>query len=413
MSTEKTFAAFAQDVTFHSPKLGVKAIDVTSLYSNCDCFTFDPGLKNTSVCCSSICYIDGAAGTLLYRGYDIYDLTENCVFEEVAYLLFYAKIPNDTELQSFKSDVAKIQLRLAGTLIDRLASMPRSLHPMTLLIALVVQMEDCVGFEDDSEAALNLFALFPIAVAGIVRHVQGLKPIMPTQGLSASECFLEMLLSSKPSSEMVRIMDVLLTLHADHELNASTSNVRATTSTGSSVCACIAAGLASLWGPLHGGANEACMKMLESIENSENIPKALARAKDKTDDFRLMGFGHRVYKHYDPRAKIVRKMVRSYLKKHASKSQQSVLRLALELEDKALEDPYFIDHKLYPNVDYYSGIMQTAIGIPTQGFTSVFALARCAGWLAHWLESRAQQDPLVRPRQLYQGSCQRTLPDKL
>lgn len=397
----------------YSPTIGLPAIDIGNLAATQGYFTYDPGFKNTCACKSTICYIDGEQGVLLYRGYRIEDLAASQRFESVMHLLLHKKLPSTQELNVFSNRIASLQATCPTIIPTTLSQLPHTMHPMAILMTLMSVLSGTQSSTDTVISTEQLIAWMPMFVSNTLRHIDHKPWIQPKNNLSYAQNFLYMLHGTLPSDQAVSVLDTLLSLHADHEQNASTHCVRAVGSSKSNLYASIASGLASLWGPLHGGANEACLNMLRSIGSAAHIDSTLARAKDKNDDFRLMGFGHRVYKNYDPRAKIIREIARDFIaSQHANHPDHLLFELAIELEDKALQDPYFVDHKLYPNVDFYSGIVQHAIGIPSQGFTSIFALGRLIGWCSHYLEAEEQSLPIVRPRQLYSGPAAADLPKR-
>ncbi|MCW9733934.1 citrate synthase [Avibacterium sp. 20-15] len=396
--------------------LGYDVIDVQSLVKN-KLFTFDPGFMSTASCVSEITYIDGDNGILLHRGYPIADLAQNADYLEVAHLLLFGERPNAEEYKAFRQLVRK------HTLVHEQISrffhgFRRDSHPMAIMCgvsgALAAFYHDSLDINDIEHrelTAIRLLAKMPTLAAMCYKYSIGQPFMFPLNKLSYSGNFLHMMFATpcepyEVNPVLERAMDRIFILHADHEQNASTSTVRTAASSGANPFACIAAGIASLWGPAHGGANEACINMLEEIGRIERIPEYIARAKDKNDPFRLMGFGHRVYKNYDPRAKVMRQTCHEVLKE--LNIDNPLFDVAMELERIALSDPYFIDHKLYPNVDFYSGIILKAIGIPTSMFTVIFALARTVGWIAHWKEMfKPGNMKIVRPRQLYTGHTER------
>ncbi|AZI13894.1 citrate synthase [Avibacterium paragallinarum] len=396
--------------------LGYDVIDVQTLVKH-KLFTFDPGFISTASCVSEITYIDGDNGILLHRGYPIADLAQNADYLEVAYLLLFGERPSLEEYQTFRKLVCK------HTLVHEQISrffhgFRRDSHPMAImcgvsgaLAAFYHDSLDINNIEHREITAIRLLAKMPTLAAMCYKYSIGQPFMFPQNHLSYSGNFLHMMFATPCEPYIVnpileRAMDRIFILHADHEQNASTSTVRTAASSGANPFACIAAGIASLWGPAHGGANEACINMLEEIGTIERIPEYIARAKDKNDPFRLMGFGHRVYKNYDPRAKVMRQTCHEVLQELNIKNP--LFDVAMELERIALNDPYFIEHKLYPNVDFYSGIILKAIGIPTSMFTVIFALARTVGWIAHWKEMfKPGNMKIVRPRQLYTGHIER------
>ncbi|TCV98007.1 citrate synthase [Biostraticola tofi] len=391
--------------------MGEKEIDIRSLGSK-GYFTFDPGFTSTASCESKITFIDGDEGILLHRGYPIDQLALNSNFLEVCYILLYGEKPSQEEYDKFTTIVTRHTM--VHEQITRLFhGFRRDSHPMAVLCgvtgALAAFYHDSldVNVERHREiAAFRLLSKMPTVAAMCYKYSLGQPFVYPRNTLSYAGNFLHMMFST-PCEEYVvnpvleRAMDRILILHADHEQNASTSTVRTAGSSGANPFACIAAGIASLWGPAHGGANEACLRMLEEINSVEHIPAFIKRAKDKNDSFRLMGFGHRVYKNYDPRATVMRETCHEVLKE--LNLSDDLLAVAMELEHIALHDPYFIEKKLYPNVDFYSGIILKAMGIPSTMFTVIFAMARTVGWIAHWKEMHDDGVKIARPRQLYTG----------
>ncbi len=404
------------ELDVHRPVLGYDSIDVQSLVKN-QLFTYDPGFMSTASCESAITYIDGDEGVLLHRGYPIEQLADNADYLEVSYLLLFGERPNKEQYQAFEARVKK------HTLVHEQISrffhgFRRDSHPMAImcgvsgaLAAFYHDSTDVNNIYHRELTAYRLLAKMPTLAAMCYKYSIGQPFMYPQRHLSFSGNFLYMMFATPCEPYVVnpvleKAMDKIFILHADHEQNASTSTVRTAASSGANPFACIAAGIASLWGPAHGGANEACINMLEEIGTVERIPEFIARAKDKNDPFRLMGFGHRVYKNYDPRAKVMRQTCHEVL--NELNIQNPLLDVAMELERIALSDPYFVEHKLYPNVDFYSGIILKAIGIPVSMFTVMFALARTVGWIAHWKEMYNQGAiKIVRPRQLCIGHPQR------
>jgi citrate (Si)-synthase len=405
------------ELPVHQGSLGYDAIDVQPLVKN-HLFTYDPGFMSTASCKSDITYIDGDQGILLHRGYPIAELAENADYLEVSYLLLFGERPTLQQYKDFNTLIRK------HTLVHEQISrffhgFRRDSHPMAVmcgvsgaLAAFYHDSLDVTNLAHRELTAIRLLAKMPTLAAMCYKYSIGQPFIFPLNKLSYSGNFLHMMFATpcepyEVNPVLERAMDRIFILHADHEQNASTSTVRTAASSGANPFACIAAGIASLWGPAHGGANEACINMLEEIGTVERIPEYIARAKDKNDPFRLMGFGHRVYKNYDPRAKVMRQTCHEVLEE--LKIDTPLFEVAKELERIALSDPYFIEHKLYPNVDFYSGIILKAIGIPTSMFTVMFALARTVGWIAHWKEMYKQGNmKIVRPRQLYTGETQRS-----
>ncbi|AWX13402.1 citrate (Si)-synthase [Mergibacter septicus] len=404
------------ELNVYQGSLGYDAIDVQSLSAK-HLFTYDPGFMSTASCNSSITYIDGEAGILLHRGYPIDQLAENADYLEVAYLLLFGERPNKEEYQDF------VKLVKSHSLVHEQLSrffhgFRRDSHPMAVMCgvsgALAAFYHDSLDISNAHHrelTAIRLLAKMPTLAAMCYKYSIGQPFMFPQNRLSYAGNFLYMMFATpcepyEINPVLERAIERILILHADHEQNASTSTVRTAASSGANPFACIAAGIASLWGPAHGGANEACINMLEEIGSVERIPEFIARAKDKNDPFRLMGFGHRVYKNYDPRAKVMQQTCHEVL--NELKINNPLLNVAMELERIALSDPYFIERKLYPNVDFYSGIILKAIGIPTSMFTVMFALGRTVGWIAHWKEMYNQGNfKIVRPRQIYNGKKQR------
>ena len=393
---------------------GPNALDISQLAQEMGYFTFDPGFVSTASCESKITYIDGDKGELRYRGYAIEDLAEHSNFIESSYLLYYGELPTAEQYQHFSQDINDKVKMDEKAMTSLLNAFPQGAHPMPMLMASVSYLaaldydkKDIYNSEYRSVAAHELIAKMSTIAAWVYRSHAGKALIKPTPGLPYIQNFLEMMFGDerKISATYIRALDLILLLHADHEQNASTSTVRLTGSTESSPFAAITAGIASLWGPAHGGANESVIKMLEEIVNSGHpLEDYIARAKDKEDNFRLMGFGHRIYKNYDPRAKIIRQTCHSLLSELGGEVNKPLLDKAMKLEKIALEDEYFIDRKLYPNVDFYSGIILSAMGLSRDMFTVIFALARTVGWLSHWNEMLSDGHPKIyRPRQLYTG----------
>ncbi|MCP5404840.1 MAG: citrate (Si)-synthase [Pseudomonadaceae bacterium] len=400
-----------------SGTIGPDVLDVRSLYKDKGVFTFDPGFMSTAACKSAVTYIDGDKGELLYRGYPIEQLANNAGYLEVCYLLMFGELPSPKQLEEFEDTV------LSHTMVHEQVhtfyhGFRPDAHPMSILCGVVGAL---ASFYHDSTdihnprhreiTAYRLIAKMPTLVAMAYKYSVGQPFMYPDASLSYAGNFLRMMFAVPTQDYVVnpvveRAMDVIFTLHADHEQNASTSTVRLAGSSGANPFACIAAGVATLWGPAHGGANEAVLNMLEEIGDVKNIPSYLEKVKDKLDPTRLMGFGHRVYKNFDPRAKIMKENCDAVLKELGV--ADPALEVAMELERIALSDPYFIERKLYPNVDFYSGIILRAIGIPTSMFTCIFALARTVGWITHWNEMIGEADQKIgRPRQLYIGPKRR------
>jgi citrate synthase len=405
----------SMEVPLLEGSIGPKVMDIRTLYSDMDVFTYDPGYTSTGSCKSAITYIDGDEGVLLHRGYPIEQLAENSDFLEVAYLILKGELPNTAQKAKFVSDITHHSM-LNEQISFFFRGFRRDSHPMAVMCGVVGAMaafyHDSTDITDPHQrmiASYRLIAKMPTIVGWAYKYTQGQPFMYPRNDLTYSENFLRLMYANpcedfKPNPVLARAMDRILILHADHEQNASTSTVRLAGSSGANPFACIAAGIASLWGPAHGGANEAVLTMLHEIGSKDRIPEFIARAKDKNDSFRLMGFGHRVYKNYDPRAKIMQQTCHEVLSELGVKDEP-LLDLAMELERIALSDEYFVSRKLFPNVDFYSGIIFSAMGIPTTMFTSLFALARTVGWIAQWGEMLNDTDQKIgRPRQLYIGS---------
>ena len=407
------------DLPILSGSLGPDVIDVKKLYGQAGVFTLDPGFTSTASCESQITFIDGDEGILLHRGYPIDELADQSGYLEVCYLLLNGKLPTQTEFKSFAKEVT--QHTLLHTQMDRFFDgFRRDSHPMAMLTGTVGALSafypssmDSSDPEERRLASIRLIAKMPTLAAHIYKYAVGQPFVNPRNDLSYAENFLRMCFSVpaeeyKISPTLAKAMDRFFILHADHEQNASTSTVRLAGSSGAHPYAAIAAGVASLWGPSHGGANEACLNMLQEIGSVDRIPEFIARAKDKDDPFRLMGFGHRVYKNYDPRAKVMQQTAHEVLDELGVRDTP-ILKVAMELEKIALEDDYFIEKKLYPNVDFYSGIILDAMGFPTEMFTVLFALARTVGWVSQLNEMI--EDPtqrIGRPRQIYTGEAKRS-----
>ncbi|CAN5278049.1 citrate synthase [soil metagenome] len=397
--------------------LGPSVIDISAL-AKAGMFTYDAGFMSTAACESKITYIDGAKGELLYRGYPIQQLAEKSDFIEVSYLLLYGELPKEAELKRFKAalnrhSMAHEQIR------NFFNGFRRDAHPMAVMVGVVGALSsfyhdspDRKNPQDRETSAIRLIAKMPTLAAMCYKYSIGQPFMFPQNDMGYVENFLHMMFATPceqtvPNPVLVRALDRILILHADHEQNASTSTVRLAGSTGANPFACISAGIAALWGPAHGGANEACLNMLQQIGDEKNIGQYIARAKDPEDSFRLMGFGHRVYKNYDPRATVMRETAHEVLNELGLRDDP-LLKIALKLEKIALEDEYFIKKKLYPNVDFYSGITLKAMGIPTNMFTVIFALARTVGWISHWSEMITSPEHRIgRPRQLYTGPTHR------
>ena len=397
--------------------IGPDVIDIRKLYANTGAFTFDPGFMSTASCESGLTYIDGDQGVLLHRGYPIGQLAEQSSFMEVAYLLLNGELPSKDELSSFTRTISRHTM-IHEQLSTFYRGFRRDAHPMAIMCGVVGALPafypDSTAIADPHQrmvASHRLIAKMPTIAAMAYKYSIGQPFLYPRNDLSYTANFLRMTFGVPAEEYYVdpaieRAMDRIFILHADHEQNASTSTVRLAGSSGANPFACIAAGIACLWGPAHGGANEAALNMLREIGRPERIPEYIARAKDKNDPFRLMGFGHRVYKNYDPRATVMQQTLREVF--DALKIDDPVFEVALQLEEMALNDPYFIDKKLFPNVDFYSGVILSAIGFPTEMFTVLFALARTVGWVAQWNEMISDPEQKIgRPRQLYTGPAQR------
>jgi citrate synthase len=399
--------------------MGPGAVDIQTLFSRHGLLAYDPGFRSTASCRSAITFVDGDKGVLLYRGYPIEELAEHSTFIEVAWLLMHGELPTREQLTTFQGLVNHHNL-LHEQVLSFYRGFRRDAHPMAVMVGVVGALSafyhDVMNIRDAKDrevAAIRLIAKMPMIAAASFTYSIGRPQRYPKNNLDYASNFLQMLFGLPNDDYVVdpvlaRAFDVILTLHADHEQNASTSTVRLAASSGANPFACIAAGIASLWGPAHGGANEAVLKQLKEIGAVENIPKAIARAKDKNDPFRLMGFGHRIYKNFDPRSRVIQAQARKVLA-HLG-IDDPLLEIAVRLEEIALKDEYFVERKLYPNVDFYSGILLRAMGFPTNMFTAVFALARTAGWVSHWLELQEESHGIDRPRQLYVGSPLRHYP---
>lgn len=400
-----------------SGTVGPDVIDIRKLYAQSDHFTFDPGFTSTASCESQLTYIDGDEGILLHRGYSIEQLSEESSFMEVSYLLLNGELPSKSELDDFSYTISRHTM-LHEQLAQFYRGFRRDAHPMAIMCGVVGALSafyhDSTDISDPHQrtvASHRLIAKMPTIAAMAYKYSVGQPFIYPDNNLSYTGNFLRMTFGVPAENYVVnpiveQALDRIFTLHADHEQNASTSTVRLAGSSGANPFACVAAGIACLWGPAHGGANEAALNMLREIGTPDKIPHYIARAKDKNDPFRLMGFGHRVYKNYDPRASVMQKTVREVLT--ALNVTDPIFEVAMQLEEMALNDPYFIDKKLFPNVDFYSGIILSAIGFPTTMFTVLFALARTVGWVAQWNEMISDPGQKIgRPRQLYTGPAQR------
>ncbi|MFZ2853426.1 MAG: citrate synthase [Rhodocyclaceae bacterium] len=401
-----------------SPTHGNDCVDIRTLGAKTGLFTYDSGFLSTASCKSKITFIDGDKGELLYRGYPIEQLAENCNFLEVAYLLKNGELPNAEQKTKFESTI-KNHTMVHEQMVKFFQGFRRDAHPMAVMVGVVGALSafyhEAADFSDAEHRSISfnrIVAKMPTIVAMAYKYTTGQPFMYPRNDLGYTANFMHMMFGTpceeyKPNPVLVHALDMIFTLHADHEQNASTSTVRLAGSSGANPFACISAGIACLWGPAHGGANEACLQMLEEIGDVSRVPEFIARAKDKNDSFKLMGFGHRVYKNFDPRAKLMRTVCNNVLKELGLENDR-LFKLAMELEKIALEDPYFVEKKLYPNVDFYSGIVQKALGIPTSMFTCIFALARTVGWMTQWEEMLTDPEYKIgRPRQLYIGAATR------
>jgi citrate synthase len=418
-----SFSDGSQSVDFpiYKGTIGPDVIDIRKLYGQTGKFTYDPGFMSTAACNSSITYIDGDKGELLYRGYPIEQLAVNCDFLETCYLLLNGELPSAAEKDKFVNTVTKHTM-VHEQMQFFFRGFRRDAHPMSVLVgtvgALASFYHDSLDINDPQQreiSAIRLIAKMPTLVAMAYKYSVGQPFVYPRNDLSYSANFMRMMFGNpceeyKVNDVLVRALDRILILHADHEQNASTSTVRLAGSSGANPFACIAAGIACLWGPAHGGANEAALQMLKEIGTVENIPAFIAKVKDKNSGVKLMGFGHRVYKNFDPRAKLMRETCHEVLNE-LGLHDDPLFKLAMELEKIALNDDYFVSRKLYPNVDFYSGIVQSALGIPVSLFTGIFAMARTIGWIAQWNEMIADPEQKIgRPRQLFVGSPSRDVP---
>ena len=402
------------DFPIKKGSVGPSVVDVSKLYAQTNHFTFDPGFTSTGSCESSITYIDGDKGQCYYRGYPMDILAEKSNFLEIAYLLWYGELPTKTEWDEFSSAI-KNHTMVHEQIRVFYNGFRRGAHPMSIMVASVAALSafypDSINIKDPEQrriSARRMVAKIPTLAAMAYKYSLGQPFIYPDNSLPYSENFMQMCFAVpaekyKMNKVFANALDKIFILHADHEQNASTSTVRLAASSGANPFASISTGFTSLWGPLHGGANEAALNMLKEIGDAKNIPKYIKKAKDKNDPFKLMGFGHRVYKNYDPRAKVMQKTCHEVLNEIGN-TDNKLLQVAKELEKIALNDEYFIEKKLYPNIDFYSGITLSAMGFPTAMFTVLFGLARTVGWLAHWKEMMVDQKTKIgRPRQLYTG----------
>ncbi|MCK8484706.1 citrate synthase [Aliiroseovarius sp. S2029] len=417
-----TFGDKELELPIYSPTAGPDVIDIRKLYAKGDVFTYDPGFTSTASCDSTITFIDGDKGELLYRGYPIDQLAEKSHYLEVCYLLLYGELPTATELTDFESRVTNHTM-VHEQMNKFFSGFRRDAHPMAIITGVVGAMSafyhDSTDVNDPWQrevAAIRMIAKLPTICAMAYKYSIGQPFVYPKNDLDYASNFLRMCFAVpceeyEVSPILSKAMDRIFTLHADHEQNASTSTVRLAGSSGANPFACIAAGIACLWGPAHGGANQACLEMLREIGTVDKIPEYIDRAKDKDDPFRLMGFGHRVYKNFDPRAKVMKESADEVLGLLGIENNET-LKVAKELERIALEDPYFVEKKLYPNVDFYSGIILEAMGFPTSMFTPIFALSRTVGWISQWKEMLGDPGQKIgRPRQLYLGETMRDYVD--
>ena len=408
------------DFPIYKGTVGPDVVDIRKLYGATGKFTYDPGFMSTAACNSSITYIDGDKGELLYRGYPIEQLAVNCDFLETCYLLLNGELPNQAEGKKF-SDTVTNHTMVHDQMQYFFRGFRRDAHPMAVLVGTVGALSsfyhDSLDITDPHHrevSAIRLLAKLPTLVAMAYKYNVGQPFVYPRNDLSYSANFMRMMFSNpceeyKVNNVLVRALDRILILHADHEQNASTSTVRLAGSSGANPFACIAAGIACLWGPAHGGANEAALNMLKEIGSVDKIPEFIAKVKDKNSGVKLMGFGHRVYKNFDPRAKLMRETCYEVLEE-LGLQDDPLFKLAMALEKIALEDEYFVSRKLYPNVDFYSGIVQSALGIPVSLFTGIFAMARTVGWIAQWNEMISDPEQKIgRPRQLYVGATARAV----
>ena len=406
------------DFDVHEGTIGPDVLDISKLYAQSGKFTYDPGFTSTANCKSTITYIDGEEGTLLYRGYPIDQLAEEGNYIETCYLLLNGELPDQDEFNKFEKSIT--EHTLVNEQLNRFFTGFRpDAHPMAIMCGVVGALSafyhDSLDINDPEQrriACHRLIAKMPTLAAMAYKHSLGQPFMYPKNDLDYASNFLNMCFglpteNKNVDATLAKAMDKILILHADHEQNASTSTVRLAGSSGANPFACIASGIACLWGPAHGGANEACIRMLEEIDNVNNIPEYVKKAKDKNDPFRLMGFGHRVYKNFDPRAKVMQKICHEVLD-HLGIKDDPLLAIAVELEKIALEDEYFVEKKLYPNIDFYSGIVMKSLGYPMDMFTVLFAVGRTVGWVSQWnemIEDTSQR--IGRPRQLYVGSDHR------
>jgi len=406
------------ELPVRSGTMGPDVVDIRTLYAKSGVFTYDPGFASTGSCESEITYIDGGQGVLLYRGYPVDQLAERSTFLEVAYLLLYGELPSADQLETFNHSI-RTHTMINETMLRLFNGFHHDAHPMAMVAGVVGSMSafyhDTTDIYDQRHRnifAHRIIAKIPTIAAAAYKHTVGQPFSYPRNDLDYAANLLHMLFAVPAEAYEIdpvaaQAVDLLFILHADHEQNCSTSTVRIAGSSGANPYSAIAAGIAALWGPAHGGANEAVLRMLEEIGSADQIHKFVAKAKDKDDPFRLMGFGHRVYKNYDPRATIIRQTAHKVLAK-LGRVDTPLFDLAMKLEEIALKDDYFVEKKLYPNVDFYSGIIYRALGIPTSMFTVMFAIARTVGWVSHWREMIVDPDGRIgRPRQLYKGPLRR------
>ena len=417
-----TIDGASYELPIHSPTAGPDVIDIRKLYAQAGVFTYDPGFTSTAACDSTITYIDGDKGELLHRGYPIDQLASKSHYLEVCYALLYGELPSAAELEHFELTITRHTM-LHEQMQNFFRGFRRDAHPMATMVGVVGAMSafyhDSTDITDERQreiASHRLIAKMPTIAAWAYKYSIGQPFMYPKNDLDYASNFLYMCFAVPAEDYVVdpilsRAMDRIFTLHADHEQNASTSTVRLASSSGANPFACIAAGIACLWGPAHGGANQACLEMLKEIGTVDRIPEFIARAKDKNDPYRLMGFGHRVYKNFDPRATVMKESADEVLELLGVENNP-ILQVAKELEKQALADPYFAEKKLFPNVDFYSGIILEAMGFPTSMFTPIFAVARTVGWISQWKEQLADpQLKIGRPRQLYLGETAREYVD--
>jgi citrate synthase len=421
-SATLTIGDKSYDLPIHSPTEGPDVLDIRKLYGQAGVFTYDPGFTSTASCDSTITFIDGDEGILLHRGYPIGQLAEKSHYLEVCYLLLYGELPTANKLENFENNIT-MHTMLHEQMQNFFRGFRRDAHPMAIMVGVVGAMSafyhDSTDISDERQreiASHRLIAKMPTIAAWAFKYSIGQPFVYPRNDLDYASNYMRMCFAVPAEDYVVdpilsRAMDRIFTLHADHEQNASTSTVRLASSSGANPFACVAAGIACLWGPAHGGANQACLEMLKEIGTPDRIPEYIARAKDKNDPFRLMGFGHRVYKNFDPRATVMKQSADEVLELLGVENNP-VLAVAKELEAAALADPYFAEKKLFPNVDFYSGVILEAMGFPTSMFTPIFALSRTVGWVSQWKEMIADpQNKIGRPRQLYLGESVRDYVD--